>query len=297
VGEKECIMEMIAALQGPIETAVSDFGTRIVYSAAEPRRLRRSLYDLSVGLRRWRLAAALARQDIRNRYRGSLLGPFWLTLSTAIMFFGIGVLYSLVFNQALAAYLPYLAVGMIVWNLINQVVSEACTNLISAKGMIQQLPLPYTVHTLRALLRNIIVAAHNLPLLIIVLAICHAFPGMPGLVAILGLLLIIINAFSAISLLGALCARFRDLGQIVGSLMQFAFFTTPIIWNENSLGPYAKWLKLNPFYVSIEVVRGPLLGVSVPGSIWFLAMLYTAGLFAVSFTFFTRFRDRIPFWV
>jgi lipopolysaccharide transport system permease protein len=288
---------MIAVAQGSIDTAAGDAGTRFVYTAAEPRRLGRALSDLSAGLRRWRLAGALARQDIRNRYRGSMLGPLWLTLSTALMFLGLGFLYSLVFRQNLATYLPYLAVGLIIWNLINQVVAEACTNLISAKGMIQQLPLPYTIHTLRAVFRNIIVAAHNLPLLIIVLAICHALPGTKGVVAIFGLLLLIVNAFSVSSLLGMLCARFRDLGQVVSSLMQFAFFMTPIIWYESSLGHYAVWLALDPFYPSIETVRGPLLSTSVPASIWLLAMLYTAGLFVVSFVFFARFRDRIAFWV
>jgi lipopolysaccharide transport system permease protein len=290
-------MKIIAATQSSIDTVASDFRTCFVYIAAEPRRLGRALSDLSGGLRRWRLAAALARQDIRNRYRGSVLGPLWLTLSTALMFLGLGVLYSLVFHQALASYLPYLAVGLIVWNLINQMVSEACTNLISAKGLIQQLPLPYTTHTLRVVFRNIIVSAHNLPLLIMLLAVCHALPGMKGAVAIFGLLLLIFNAFSATCLLGMLCARFRDFGQVVSSLMQFAFFMTPIIWNENSIGSYAEWLKLNPFYVTIAVVRGPLLGVSVPGSTWLLAMLDAAGLFAVSFAFFARFRDRIAFWV
>jgi len=38
-----------------------------------------------------RLAAALARLDIRNRYRGSVLGPFWLSLSTAIMVVALGL--------------------------------------------------------------------------------------------------------------------------------------------------------------------------------------------------------------
>jgi lipopolysaccharide transport system permease protein len=290
------VMKMTAAPQDWFDKA-SDFGTRFVYDAAEPQRFGRALFDLSVGFRRWRLAAALARQDIRNRYRGSVLGPLWLTLSTAVMFLGLGILYSAIFKEPLATYLPYLAASLIVWNVINQVVSEGCTNLISAKGMIHQLSLPYTIHTLRAVFRNLIVAAHNLPLLVIVLAVCRSIPRMEGAVAIFGLLLLTVNAFSAISLLGMLCARFRDLGQVVTNLMQLAFFMTPIIWKADSLGRHAVWLALNPFYSSIEVVRGPLLGLNVPLSIWFFAVLYTAGFFAISFAFFVRFRDRIAFWI
>ena len=54
----------------------------ILVDAAQPRRVARALEDLSLGLSRWRLAMALGQLDIRNHYRGSVLGPMWLTLSS-----------------------------------------------------------------------------------------------------------------------------------------------------------------------------------------------------------------------
>ncbi|WP_431271515.1 hypothetical protein [Dankookia sp. P2] len=70
-----------------------------VSDASQPRRRAVALEDVATGLRRWRLPAALARLDIRNRYRGSVLGPFWLTLSTAVMVVGLGLLYSSLFKM------------------------------------------------------------------------------------------------------------------------------------------------------------------------------------------------------
>ncbi len=96
-----------------------------IRDASDPRRLERALEDIAVGFRRWRLAAALARLDIRNRYRGSVLGPFWLTLSTAIMVVGLGLLYSTLFKLPLADYLPFLAVSLLVWTTISQIVTDA----------------------------------------------------------------------------------------------------------------------------------------------------------------------------
>jgi lipopolysaccharide transport system permease protein len=49
--------------------------------------------DFAGGLRMARLIAALGWLDIRLRYRGSLLGPFWLTLSTAVMVGALGFVY------------------------------------------------------------------------------------------------------------------------------------------------------------------------------------------------------------
>ncbi len=270
---------------------------RFDYDAAAPRRLGRAVADLATGVRRWRLAAALAWLDIRNRYRGSVLGPFWLTLSTAILLGGLGVLYSALFHETLRSYLPFLAVSIITWNLISQVVTDATTTLILAEGMIRQLPLPYATHALRSVFRNVIIAAHNLPLIALVLAFSGVWPGPVALLAVPGFALLCVNAFAASLLLGMLCARFRDLPQIVASVMQLAFFMTPILWKPEALGPRAVWLLLDPFYVVMQVVRGPLLGAGAPAPIWLAAGAYTAALAALSFGFFARFRSRIAFWV
>ncbi|MDE2581469.1 MAG: ABC transporter permease [Rhodospirillales bacterium] len=270
---------------------------RVFHDAADPRRANRALTDLSLGFRRWRLAAALAWLDIRNRYRGSVLGPFWLTLSTGLMLAGLGILYSALLHQTLRSYLPFLSVSLIVWNMISQIVTDATTSLISAEGMIRQLPLPYTTHALRCVFRNVITAAHNLPLIVVVLAVTGAFPG-PGVVlAVVGLAVLGINAFAAALLLGMLCARFRDLGQIVNSVMQLAFFMTPILWQPSSLGRRAWLLLFDPFYSVMQIVRGPLLGTGASTLVWVSALTFTVLMCGVTYGFFVRFRGRIAFWV
>ena len=286
-----------AAAQTSFDAPGSGTGACVSYDAAKPHRRARALADLEIGLRRWRLASALAWLDIRNRYRGSVLGPFWLTLSTGLMLAGLGILYSALFHETLRSYLPFLSVSLIVWNMISQVVSDAATSLISAEGMIRQLPLPYTTHALRCVFRNVIIAAHNLPLIAIVMAVCLLLPG-PGVVLVLpGLAILGVNAFAAALLLGMLCARFRDLGQIVASVMQLAFFMTPILWKPKTLGAGAQFLVLDPFYVIMQVVRGPLLGSGAPPLIWLAAVAYTVAFCALGFAFFVRFRGRIAFWV
>jgi lipopolysaccharide transport system permease protein len=155
--------------------------------ASDPQRLERA-GDLAAGLSRWRLAAALARLDIRNRYRGSVLGPFWMTASTAIMVAGIGLLYATLFKMPLREYLPWLAVSLLVWNTMNQIVSDACTSFVGSEGVIRQMPLPYTVHVLRFVIRNSIIAAHSLPLIAVVLLIfTGACPAPEALLALPGL--------------------------------------------------------------------------------------------------------------
>jgi len=268
-----------------------------VTDAAVPRRLATALEDLRLGFIRWHLPAALAWLDIRNRYRGSVLGPLWLTLSMAVMVAGLGLLYSRLFNLPLAEYLPFLVVSLALWTSMNAVVLDACASLTAAEGIIRQLPLPYSVHALRTVLRNAVVAAHHLPLVVVVLVLLDRAPGWGGLLALPGLALIGVTAFALALFLGMLCARFRDIGPIVGSLMQLVFFMSPIIWKPELLGDRAVWLPLNPVFSLMETLRGPLLGTPVSGLIWLSAGLWSAAIVGAAFVFFVRYRARVAFWV
>jgi lipopolysaccharide transport system permease protein len=267
------------------------------FDATAPDRLARAGRDLAEGFARWRLAAALARLDIRNRDRGSVLGPIWLTLSTAVMLAALGLLYSTLFKIPLQEYLPWLAVCLILWGVIAQAINEGCVCLTNAEAVIRQIPLPHTVHALRCVIRTALVAAHNLPLILVVFLLLGVAPGWEALLALPGLALLAVNAFAAALLLGMLCARFRDIAPIVASLMQLAFFMSPVLWKPELLGERAVWLPFNPFYTLMETVRGPLVEGGVSAVVWLSAILYTLLGGAVALAFFVRFRGRIAFWV
>jgi len=102
-------------------------------------RLSKAIADVEEGLRRWELWGTMGLHDIKQRYRRSVIGPFWLTLSMGIMIGTLGFLYSSLFGQSVRDYLPFLALGLIVWNLISNIVLEGCTVFIAAEGIIRHL--------------------------------------------------------------------------------------------------------------------------------------------------------------
>jgi lipopolysaccharide transport system permease protein len=265
--------------------------------ASHPQRQKRASEDLVLGFKRWRLAWALARTDITHRYRGSVLGPLWLTISTAVMLTALGFLYAKLFQLDVRSYLPWLAVSLIIWNMMSQAIGEACTTITSAEAVVRQMPLPYSVHAMRTVFRNAVVAAHNLPLIIVVFLIFGVSPGWGALMAIPGVVLLAVNAFWASLLLGMLCARFRDIPPIVASIVQIAFFMTPVIWKPELIESGQVWLPLNPFFAVMETMRGPIMGTGVSLTVWLAAIFYTAIVWVVAQRFFTRFRNRVAFWV
>jgi lipopolysaccharide transport system permease protein len=260
-------------------------------------RTRMAVTDVVEGLRLFRLSVVLGWLDIRLRYRGSILGPFWLTLSTAIMVGALGFLYAALFKMQLHDYLPYLALSLILWNFLAALVSEGCASFTEAETMIRSIRMPYVLYALRVAVRNVIVLAHNIVVIVGVFLILRIAPGATALLALPGLLLWAIDGLAVILLLGAFCARFRDIPPIVASVMQLAFFLSPIIWKPELFGAHAHLLPLNPFFALFEIVRGPLLG-EIPSAYTVVsALLYSALLCALSWSLFVRVRGRLAFWV
>ena len=174
--------------------------------------------DLREAASLWRLCWTLGWLDIKLRYRGSILGPFWLTLSTAVMVGAMGGIYATLFNMNLHEYLPFLVLSLVLWNFLSALVGDACVGFTASEAMIRSVRMPFTLYAARIVLRNVLVLAHNLVVVVAVFAIFDSWPGLRGLLALPGYALWLLDSFALTILLGALCARFRDIPPIVASV-------------------------------------------------------------------------------
>ena len=258
---------------------------------------RLAIQDVRDAWRGWRLAVTLAWLDIRLRYRGSILGPLWLTLSTAVMVLALGFLYSVLFKMDLREYLPFLAVSLILWNFIFILVQESGASFTSVEGTIRAIRMPYMVHVARVVLRNYLTLGHNVIIIALVFLTFEIWPGWHLLLAIPALVLWTVDCLAVSVLLGALCARFRDIPPIIANVMQIAFFVSPIVWKPELMGASGWWLPLNPFYSVLEIVRAPLLGGVAPELAWVSAVIYSGFLCVGAWFMFVRTRARLAFWV
>jgi ABC-type polysaccharide/polyol phosphate export permease len=256
-----------------------------------------ALQDIRTGVMSYHIWANLAWQEIQQRYRRSSIGPFWITISTGVLIACMGPLYSKLFNQTMSQYFPYLAVGLIVWQMIAAIINESGQVFIISEQFIKQIKMPLTIHALRMVTRNIIIFAHNSVVLFIVV-----FAYVPThrwtLVQIIpGLLLISVNAVGIGMILGAVSARYRDIPQIVASLVQVIFFLSPIMWQRGMLGGHQWAADINPVFHLIELIRAPLLNEATPLFSWAYIFVFTLINGLVTIIVFSRCRQRIAYWV
>jgi homopolymeric O-antigen transport system permease protein len=256
-----------------------------------------ALRDLREGFASIHIWPMLALQEIRQRYRRSLLGPLWLTISMGAMLGAMGPIYASLLKQPLGTYFAYLAVSFVSWSLVANLINESCSAFIVAEGYIKDTKLPLSVHALRCVWRNLIVFAHNF--LIVLLVVLWYRPGDSSryLLFPLGLLAMAANGLWLAILFGLIGARFRDIPQTVATLVQVAFFVTPVMWRVDMLGQNRWIAEMNPLYHLLEVVREPLLGTPPSALSWKVVLTITVMGYLITLSFFSRFRGRIAYWV
>jgi lipopolysaccharide transport system permease protein len=253
--------------------------------------------DLIKGVYCFRIWGALGWHDIKQRYRRSILGPFWFTLSTAIMVAVLGSMYSLILNQEISSYIPFLAAGLVIWQFISTSVMEGCVVFIASSALIKQIDLPLTIHVCRAVWRNFIILLHSIPIVIVALLFFGVMPTKAIYLLPFGLIILILNAVWVTVVLGILCTRYRDILPIVSNFLQVAFFLTPVMWSPDFLKKREWVAEYNPLYHLIEIIRAPILGggIQVVSWVWSIGLIFFG--FGLSQFLMTRLKKRIAYWI
>lgn len=285
---QETMMHSTVPVGGPIETTV-------IYSTANVGRMAQQ--DILTSLRRRDLWLGLAKRDIRDRFRRSVLGPIWLILSNAVTIGAMALVFGGLFHHPLERFLPYISVGIVTWTLIANTLTEGCSAFIGAESYIKNIPAPISIHVYRAVARNIIVWAYGMLIYIVVAAIFFVAPRFETLLVIPGFLILVANISWMCMVMAVLAARFRDVQQIVLSILQVVMVLTPIFWSPSDFPSRPAFIDINPFYHLIELIRAPLLGSAPAALSWLVCITLAVFGCAFSVPLFKVAYRRIPYWL
>jgi lipopolysaccharide transport system permease protein len=252
--------------------------------------------DAVAALQSGSLVLLLSWQDVRQRYRRSIIGPFWITISNAVLIGAIGFVFGRIFSSD-PHFIPSLAIGVTLWTFVSSCIIEGCSSFMAAEQIIKQLPIPLFVHIERVVMRNLIIFAHNAVIIPVVLIFAGNEWSWLAVLGFVGFCLVIANLLWMALLAAILCTRYRDLPQIIANAMQVAFYATPIVWIPAVLGANSWMLQANPFYHLLEVVRSPLLANWPSITNWTVSSLLAVFGWSCTLVLFNRYRRRIAYWL
>lgn len=274
-----------------------DHAVPVIEFDASRSRFTYALRDLQLAVSNPRLIVTIVANDFLSRYHGSALGGLWVTFTTMATVAGLAILYSQIFGVPIKIYLPYVGVGIVIWGAISMLINEGASVFTGAAGIFNQTPIAKSLFAFKVLGRTLINLFYKLIVLIGVLVYAGISPSMGDmLLSLLGLLLLLWSGFWGALALGAIGARFRDVGQLAATLLTFSFFMTPVFWQPSRLGKYEFIIHYNPFYHYLNVMRGPLIGADDLA----LSFAWVAGcslaVTILGVLVYGLFARRIPYW-
>ena len=241
--------------------------------------------------------AYLGFQDIRLRYRRSIIGPWWVTISTGIMILMLSVLWSKIFGSDIKTYMPFFAIGFIIWGWMSSIITESASGFARFQAAIKQIKLPFPVFVLRLCMRLLIVLMHNVVVILLVLFMVGNGLSWLSLLSIPGIILIQLNLLCLSVIIMIFCTRFQDMSQVVSTLTQIIFFFTPIFWQPESLKNRSYLIEFNPIHHWMEIIRAPLLGNLASIDSWIWSSSTFLFLLIVAIYILGRYRSRVAFWL
>ncbi len=270
-----------------------------VADAGGSRSWRRAFGDLGQGWKQRPLWGYLGWQDIKQRYRRSVLGPLWISISMGVVATAMGILYGALFGEPIQTFLPYVATGLLIWNFINGCILEGSEVFIANEGLIKFLPAPLSLHVYRLVWRQTLFFLHNLVIWGILVIIFPQPLSWSLLLAIPAFAVLVLNGAWIAVVTGIIATRYRDIPPIIASITQLAFFMTPIVWSYERLrsNPLASYIELNPAMHFVEILRQPLLGQDIVWRHWYVAGAITLVGCATALLCMRNYRSRVAYWV
>lgn len=205
----------------------------------------------------------LAINDLKKKTAGSFFGIVWtflqsfISIAVFIFVFQIGLKVTPINNVPFAL---WLSVGIIPWFYFSEGLSSATNSFIEYSYLVKKVVFKISIIPMIKIVSAVLVHLIFI-LLIILLAILYGYTPNPYYLQLLYYnfaLTILLFGISFIT--SSTVIFFRDLNQIIGIMLQFGMWLTPIMWQDSMVPEKYRWIfKLNPMYYIVEGYRDAII--------------------------------------
>ena len=199
------------------------------------------------------------KREFRIKYQNSILGAAWNVINPLSMIF----VYTVIFSEIMRSKLPnmdghfsysiYLCSGILTWGLFLEIITKSQNVFISNANLIKKINFPRLCLPITVVANALLNFSIVFGLFMIFLIFTGNFPGIVFLAIIPVLIILIMFAIGLGITLGLMNVFFRDIGQMLGIILQFWFWLTPIVYPVNIVPEKLKvFLDCNPMFGVID---------------------------------------------
>jgi len=236
------------------------------------------------------LLRELIRRDFNARFTGSALGLAWAVLQPLSLVALYWFVFTLMIPRAPGArddhYIYFLIAGLIPWLGIAEGVTRATTSIVENAAMVRKLSFRSELLVVVPNASAMIFECVALTIFLVVIMLRGAPLRMLWLLPFALALQFALQLGFGLGL-AAVHVFFRDLTQIIGFVLSFVFYLSPILYPVS--GRFEKIFAWNPMTPLLGLFRSAVLSAALPevSSIVFLVAVAT-GVFVAGLLFFRR---------
>ncbi|KNZ70028.1 Teichoic acid translocation permease protein TagG [Thermincola ferriacetica] len=239
----------------------------------------------------------LAKKDFRAKHLGSYLGILWAFVQPTITILIFWFVFQVGFKSTPVDNFPFilwLLCGMVPWFFFSEAISNATNAVIENSYLVKKVVFRVSILPIIKIVSALFIHIFFIIFLFLMFFLYGYKPNIYNIQIIYYLLATVILVLGISWITSSLIIFLRDIGQIVGMLLQFGFWMTPIFWSLKIVPEkYHNILKLNPIYYIVEGYRESFIYRT-----WFWEHLYlsiyfwiiTLSLFIIGALMFRRLR-------
>ncbi len=225
------------------------------------------------------------RREFESRYRNSLLGAAWTVINPLTMI----VVYTVIFSRIMQAKLPgvdsafgysiYLCVGVLTWGLFTEIVSRLQSVFLENANLLKKISFPRLCLPVIVVLNALVNFTIIFSLFVAFLVLTGNFPGLPFVAIVPVLAIQVLFSVGLGVTVGVLNVFFRDVGQLIGVVLQFWFWLTPVVYPKSILPASVRdFLWLNPMAALMAAYQDIVVSAKWPawGTLWPVLLLALA---------------------
>ena len=206
----------------------------------------------------------LAKNDFKKRYAGSYLGAVWAMVQPVVTV----VMYYVVFDVIMGTgksmvpdkpYVLFLTAGLVPWFYFNEALNNGTNALLEYNYLVKKVVFKISILPIIKIIAATFIHVFFAVVLLVIAACYGYFPTIYTTQLIYYSMCLFILVLGMCYTTCAVMVFFKDIGQIIGIMLQIGMWATPILWDIGSLSPTAEMLvKINPLVYIVNGYRSAI---------------------------------------